>query len=152
MPRSARSDRLREETEKMRRMDFKHHHDRNASPLTAGYAEIIQNGDAGRGIHRRYAAVIPKNAAYTWKRLIDDPEADVPIENGSFPRQPGKRQNMVRFLKRVGNRYLNTPEYKTASSVLTARGRHFSIRLIQKLLTRAFRNLIINAWYTEENL
>ena len=140
------SDRLREETEKMREewiSNITHDLKTPLSPIK-GYAEIIQNGDAGQEeSYRRYAAVILKNAAYM-EALIDDLKLTYQLENGLLPVNR-ERQNMVRFLKELAIDILNTPEYEDRVIGFDSTEDAIFYSFDSKLLTRAFRNLIINA-------
>ena len=114
------------------------------SPIK-GYAEIIQNGDAGQEeSYRRYAAVILKNAAYM-EALIDDLKLTYQLENSLLPVNR-ERQNMVRFLKELAIDILNTPEYEDRVIGFDSTEDAIFYSFDSKLLTRAFRNLIINAF------
>ena len=114
------------------------------SPIK-GYAEIIQNGDAGQEeSYRRYAAVILKNAAYM-EALIDDLKLTYQLENGLLPVNR-EHQNMVRFLKELAIDILNTPEYEDRVIGFDSTEDAIFYSFDSKLLTRAFRNLIINAF------
>ena len=141
------SDRLREETEKMREVwisNITHDLKTPLSPIK-GYAEIIQNGDAGQEeSYRRYAAVILKNAAYM-EALIDDLKLTYQLENGLLPVNR-ERQNMVRFLRELAIDILNTPEYEDRVIGFDSTEDAIFYSFDSKLLTRAFRNLIINAF------
>lgn len=141
------SDRLREETEKMREewiSNITHDLKTPLSPIK-GYAEIIQNGDAGQEeSYRRYAAVILKNAAYM-EALIDDLKLTYQLENSLLPVNR-ERQNMVRFLKELAIDILNTPEYEDRVIGFDSTEDAIFYSFDSKLLTRAFRNLIINAF------
>lgn len=141
------SDRLRDETEKMREewiSNITHDLKTPLSPIK-GYAEIIQDGDAGQEeAYRRYAAVILKNAAYM-ETLIDDLKLTYQLENGLLPVNR-EHQNIVRFLKELAIDILNTPEYEDRVIGFDSTEDAIFYSFDPKLLTRAFRNLIINAF------
>ena len=114
------------------------------SPIK-GYAEIIKEGDAGQEeSYRRYAAVMLKNAAYM-EALIDDLKLTYQLENGLIP-VSRKNQNMVRYLKELAIDILNTPEYEDRVIGFDSTEDAIFYSFDEKLLTRAFRNLIINAF------
>ena len=135
------------QTEKMREewiSNITHDLKTPLSPIK-GYAEIIQNGDAGQEeSYRRYAAVILKNAAYM-EALIDDLKLTYQLENSLLPVNR-ERQNMVRFLKELAIDILNTPEYEDRVIGFDSTEDAIFYSFDSKLLTRAFRNLIINAF------
>ena len=141
------SDRLREETEKMREewiSNITHDLKTPLSPIK-GYAEIIQNGDAGQEeSYRRYAAVILKNAAYM-EALIDDLKLTYQLKNGMVPMKK-EEQNLVRFLRELVIDILNTPEYEQRRILFTCTRETILFSFDPTLLTRAFRNLILNAF------
>ncbi|PXX51921.1 signal transduction histidine kinase [Hungatella effluvii] len=141
------SDRLREETEKMREewiSNITHDLKTPLSPIK-GYAEIIKEGDAGQEeSYRRYAAVMLKNAAYM-EALIDDLKLTYQLENGLIP-VSRENQNMVRYLKELAIDILNTPEYEDRVIGFDSTEDAIFYSFDEKLLTRAFRNLIINAF------
>lgn len=57
-----------------------------------------------------------------------------------------EEQNIVRFLKELAITILNTPEYETRTIHFESAEESVSFPFDQTLFTRAFRNLIINAF------
>ncbi len=76
--------------------------------------------------------------------LIDDLKLTYQLENGLLPVNR-ERQNMVRFLKELAIDILNTPEYEDRVIGFDSTEDAIFYSFDSKLLTRAFRNLIINA-------
>ncbi|SFG46738.1 sensor histidine kinase [Enterocloster clostridioformis] len=147
------SDRLRGQTEKMREewiANITHDLKTPLSPIK-GYAEVLkEDGVKSQERCRRYAAVILKNAAYM-ENLINDLKLTYQLENGMFPINR-QEQDAVRFLKELVIDILNTPEYENRMVHFENKEPAILYSFDSTLLTRAFRNLIINAFvHGEEN-
>lgn len=143
------SDRLKEETETLRRewiANITHDLKTPLSPIK-GYAEILlESGESGlkEGRCRRYAEIMLKNAAYM-ETLIDDLKLSYQLETDSAPVNR-MEQDVVRFLKELVIGVLNTPEYETRTVHFECDKETILYSFDQTLFTRAFRNLIINAF------
>ena len=145
------SDKLREETETIRRewiANITHDLKTPLSPIK-GYAEILYDDTEKAAVeYRRYAGIILKNAAYM-ETLIEDLKLTWQLENGTFPVNR-QEQNIVRFLRELSIDILNCPEYENrmilfeCSNNITDETALLSFDT--KLFTRAFQNLIINAF------
>lgn len=85
-----------------------------------------------------------KNAAYM-ETLIDDLKLTYQLTNGMVPMKP-KEQNVVRFLKELVIDILNTPEFAHRTIHFEASFETIPYTFDQTLFTRAFRNLILNAF------
>ena len=141
------SDQMKAQTEKMRGewiANITHDLKTPLSPIK-GYAEML--GEAGGKSEEqclRYSGIMLKNASYM-EALIDDLKLTYQLENGMLPVNR-EEQNLIRFLKELAIDVLNTPEYEHRvihfESVTDAAFFCFD----QRLFTRAFRNLIINAF------
>ena len=77
--------------------------------------------------------------------LIDDLKLTYQLEGGMLPVNCEER-NIVRFLKELAIDILNTPEYEDRTIHFENEEVDFAYSFDQTLLTRAFRNLIINAF------
>lgn len=141
------SDRLREQTEKIREewiSNITHDLKTPLSPIK-GYAEILQeNGPKTEEQYKRYARVMLKNIAYM-ETLIDDLKLTYQLENGMIPLKR-QEQNIIRFLKELVIDVLNNPEYEFHIIHFEATEETVLFSFDQTLLTRAFQNLIINAF------
>lgn len=141
------SDQLRVQTEKMREewiANITHDLKTPLSPIK-GYAEVLkEDGEKSEKRCKRYAAVILKNAAYM-ENLINDLKLTYQLENGMFPVDRQER-DVVRFLKELVIDILNTPEYETRVVHFENKEHVILYSFDSTLLTRAFRNLIINAF------
>ncbi len=141
------SDRLREQTEKMRQewiANITHDLKTPLSPIK-GYAEILQDDTVKTDKQcKRYAGVMLKNAAYM-ENLIDDLKLTYQLENGMVPVNR-QEQNLIRFLRELVIDILNNPEYESRSIQFESADETILFSFDQKLLTRAFQNLIINAF------
>ncbi|RHB46074.1 sensor histidine kinase [Enterocloster aldenensis] len=141
------SDQLRAQTEKMREewiSNITHDLKTPLSPIK-GYAEILGESDViSKGQCRRYAGIIHKNVSYI-ETLIDDLKLTYQLENGMLPISREK-QDIVRFLKELAIDILNTPEYENRTIHFECTENPVFYSFDQTLFTRAFRNLIINAF------
>jgi signal transduction histidine kinase len=147
------SDRMREQTEKMRKewiANITHDLKTPLSPIK-GYAEILQeNGNKTEEQCERYARVTLKNVAYM-ETLIDDLKLTHQLENGMIPLKR-QEQNFIRFLKELVIDILNKPEYEHRTIHFETTDKIVLFSFDQTLLTRAFQNLIINAFvHGDEN-
>lgn len=147
------SDRLREQTEKMRKVwiaNITHDLKTPLSPIK-GYAEILQeHGTKTEKQCERYARIMLKNVAYM-ETLIDDLKLTYQLENGMIPLER-QEQNFIRFIKELIIDILNNPEYECRTIHFEATEETVLIAFDQTLLTRAFQNLIINAFvHGDEN-
>ena len=114
------------------------------SPIR-GYAELLlENGVPEEGSCRQYAAVMLKNTAYM-ETLIDDLKLTYQLDNRMLPIHRS-RQDIVRFLKELAIDILNTPEYENRTIHFLSDDASILFSFDLTLLTRAFRNLIINAF------
>lgn len=141
------SDHLRTQTEKTREdwiANITHDLKTPLSPIR-GYAEILQETDGGNREHRRhYADVMLKNISYM-EKLIEDLKLTYQIENNMLPIHR-EDKNIVRFLKELVIDILNMPEYEARSIHFESEDETVIFPFDQILFTRAFRNLIINAF------
>lgn len=140
------SDRLREQTEKMREewiANITHDLKTPLSPIK-GYAEILRDEPVKEEQCRQYAAVMLKNAFYM-ETLIDDLKLTYQLENNMIPIRR-QEQNIVRFLKELIIDILNTPEYEGRIVHFHSTGDFLLYAFDHTLFTRAFRNLIINSF------
>lgn len=107
------SDRLRKQTEKMRKewiANITHDLKAPLSPIK-GYAEILQEqGSITEEQCQRYVQVMLKNISYM-ESLIDDLKLTYQLENGIIPLKR-QEQNLIRFLKELVIDILNNPEYE----------------------------------------
>ena len=147
------SDQLQAQTEKMREewiANITHDLKTPLSPIK-GYAELL--GEAGGKNEeqcRRYAEILLKNVSYM-EALIDDLKLIYQLENGMLPVNREER-NIVRFLKELAIDILNNPEYENRTIHFENTVDDVPFSFDQRLFTRAFRNLIINAFvHGEEN-
>lgn len=114
------------------------------SPIR-GYAELLlENGVTDNGSCRQYAAVMLKNTAYM-ETLIDDLKLTYQLDNRMLPIHRS-RQDIVRFLKELAIDILNTPEYENRTIHFQSGDAPILFSFDPTLLTRVFRNLIINAF------
>lgn len=139
-------DQLRIQTEKMRKewiSNITHDLKTPLSPIK-GYAEImLETGGDGEQC-RRYAGIILENVSYM-ETLMDDLKLTYQLENGMLPVNR-EETDIVRFLKELAITILNTPEYENRTIHFESSGQMIPYSFDQTLLTRAFRNLIINAF------
>lgn len=77
--------------------------------------------------------------------LIDDLKLTYQLESGMIPVKR-EEQNLIRFLKELAIDVLNTPEYENRTIHFESTTDNISFSFDQTLFTRAFRNLIINAF------
>lgn len=141
------SDGLRAQTEKMREewiANITHDLKTPLSPIK-GYAEILQEPDSkGQESCSRYAGIILKNVSYM-ETLIGDLKLTYQLESGMFPINR-EEKNVVRFLKELVIDILNTPEYENRTIHFESAEESVFYSFDQTLFSRAFRNLIINAF------
>jgi signal transduction histidine kinase len=141
------SDRLQKQTEKTREewiANITHDLKTPLSPIK-GYAEILQERGAKTGEQwERYARIMLKNVAYM-ETLIDDLKLTYQLENAIIPLKR-QEQNFIRFLKELVIDILNNPEYECRTITFETAIETVLYSFDQTLLTRAFRNLIINAF------
>lgn len=141
------SDQLRLQIDKMREewiSNITHDLKTPLSPIK-GYAEIIQEtGGKSQEQNRRYAGIMLKNVSYM-ETLIDDLKLTYQLENGMIPVNR-EEKNIVRFLKELAIDILNTPEYENRTIHFESTEETVLFSFDQILFTRAFRNLIINAF------
>lgn len=140
-------DQLRRDTDRMREewiTNITHDLKTPLSPIR-GYAELLlENGVPEEGSCRQYAAVMLKNTAYM-ETLIDDLKLTYQLDNRMLPIHRS-RQDIVRFLKELAIDILNTPEYENRTIHFLSDDAPILFSFDPTLLTRAFRNLIINAF------
>lgn len=141
------SDRLREQTDTMRRewiANITHDLKTPLSPVK-GYAEIMQEegGSGAKEQYRRYAEIILKNVSYM-EQLLDDLKLTYQLESGTVPLER-KRMDLVRFLKETVIDILNTPEYEDRSIQIQSSREDIFFSFDRTLFRRAFNNLIVNA-------
>lgn len=141
------SDRLREQTEIMREQwisNITHDLRTPLSPIK-GYAEILEeNGGRDATECRRYAGIMRKSASYM-ETLIDDLKLTYQLQSGMIPIHR-EQQNLVRFLKELMIDILNSPEYENRIAHFESESELVLFSFDKTLLTRAFRNLIINSF------
>lgn len=141
------SDRLQAETDKTREewiANITHDLKTPLSPVK-GYAEILlESRDTDQEQCRKYAGIMLKNTAYM-ETLIDDLKLTYQLTNGMVPMNP-KEQNVVRFLKELVINLLNTPAYEERTIHFEAPLETIPYIFDRTLFTRAFRNLILNAF------
>ena len=141
------SDQLRLQIDKMREewiSNITHDLKTPLSPIK-GYAEIIQEtGGKSQEQNKRYAGIMLKNVSYM-ETLIDDLKLTYQLENGMIPVNREKK-NIARFLKELAIDILNTPEYENHTIHFESTEETVLFSFDHTLFTRAFRNLIINAF------
>ena len=141
------SDRLREQTERMQEewiANITHDLKTPLSPIR-GYAELMQEPDSVKQEqYGQYARIILKNTSYM-EALIDDLKLTYQLKNGMVPMKK-EEQNLVRFLRELVIDILNTPEYEQRRILFTCTRETILFSFDPTLLTRAFRNLILNAF------
>ena len=141
------SDNLKEQTEKMRKdwiANITHDLKTPLSPIK-GYAEVLSEQDITSGEKvKRYSNVILKNVSYI-ESLIDDLKLTYQLENGMIPIKR-EEQNFVGFLRELVIDILNNPEYENRIIHFDSARENIMFSFDRKLLTRAFQNLIVNAF------
>lgn len=141
------SDQMQVQTEKIREewiANITHDLKTPLSPIK-GYAELLGEAGGKSGEQcRRYAGIMLKNASYM-EALIDDLKLTYQLENGMLPIHR-EEQNLIRFLKELAIDILNTPEYENRIIHFESRLDDVLFSFDQTLFTRAFRNLVINAF------
>lgn len=140
-------DQLRVQTEKMREewiANITHDLKTPLSPIK-GYAELLgEAGEKSREQCQHYAGIMLKNVSYM-ETLIDDLKLTYQLENGMLPVNR-EEQNLVRFLKELAIDILNNPEYENRTIHFESMEDSVFFSFDRMLFTRAFRNLIINAF------
>lgn len=141
------SDRVREQTERMRRewiANITHDLLTPLSPIK-GYAELLQeNGTHNGEQNKRYAGIMLKNVAYI-ETLLDDLKLTYQLENGIIPLKL-QEHNVIRFLKELVIDILNHPEYEHRMIHFQTGEESIPFTFDPAYLTRALQNLIINAF------
>ena len=141
------SDGLRAQTDTMRKewiANITHDLKTPLSPIK-GYAEMLQeDGGVTPEQCRRYAGITLKNVSYI-ETLIDDLKLTYQLESGMLP-VSREEQDIVRFMRELAIDILNTPEYEDRTIHFETEEADFLYSFDQTFLTRAFRNLIINAF------
>jgi signal transduction histidine kinase len=141
------SDKLRMQTEKMREewiANITHDLKTPLSPIK-GYAEIMSEHSTKSGEQiKKYSEVILKNAS-CMELLIEDLKLTYQLENNMLPMQC-REQNFIRFLKELVIDVLNNPEYENRMIHFDCSNENISFSFDNKLMARAFQNLIINAF------
>lgn len=141
------SDKAKEETEHMRKdwiANITHDLKTPLSPIK-GYAEILTEKDlADENKVKQYSQVILKNVCYM-EGLIDDLKLTYQLDNGILPIEPVE-QDFVRFLRELVIDVLNYPEYEKKKIHFDSEQEKIIFSFDQKLMTRAFKNLLINAF------
>lgn len=141
------SDEEREKTETMRKewiANITHDLKTPLSPIK-GYAEILQN-DYRKSEEecKQYARIMLKNAGYM-ESLIDDLKLTYQLESDMLPIKLEK-QNFVTFFKELIIDVLNRPEYEEREIQFETSISKIVFSFDEKLLRRAFQNLIVNAF------
>lgn len=141
------SDQLRKQTEQMHKewiANITHDLKTPLSPIK-GYAELLSERRlVDKEQQQKYAAVILKNTAYI-EALINDLKITYQLKNNMLPLER-KEGNLVRFLKEFVIDVLNNPEYERRIIHFESNVESILMKLDEKLLTRVFYNLIINAF------
>lgn len=145
-------DSLREETENMRRewiANITHDLKIPLSPIK-GYSEILlDDTPKTEEQYRRYAGTMLKNAA-CMEGLLDDLKLTYQLKSGMVPLNR-KEQNLIRFLRELAIDILNRPEYENRRILFECLDETVLFPFDSILLTRAFQNLIINAFVHGDN-
>lgn len=141
------SDRLREETETMRKewiANITHDLKTPLSPIK-GYAELLQeNGIKTEEQRKQYSQVILKNVSFM-ESLIHDLKLTYQLDNGMIPLNL-QEQNFIRFLKELVIDILNNPEYEKRTIGFETSVETFLFSFDPVLLTRVFQNIILNSF------
>lgn len=77
--------------------------------------------------------------------LIDDLKLTWQLENGMLPVKR-REQNLIRFLRELSIDILNRPEYENRTILFECVDETVLLSFDEKLFTRAFQNLILNAF------
>lgn len=140
------SDRLRARTEQTRKewiANITHDLKTPLSPIK-GYAELLLQEDKSFEECRKYAGIMLKNAAYM-ETLIEDLKLTYQLSNGMLPLNR-QQQDTVRFLRELVIDILNMPEYENRVIHFDSPFETLSYPFDTTLFTRAFRNLLLNAF------
>lgn len=140
-------DMLQKQTDRMREewiANITHDLKTPLSPIR-GYAEMLYGGSVKSEEQcRRYAGIMLKNSSYMG-RLIDDLKLTYQLKNNMLPVNRRER-NLVRFLKELIIDILNDPDYESRTISFESESETILWPFDETLMTRAFRNLIINAF------
>lgn len=147
------SDRLREQTETMRKewiANITHDLKTPLSPIK-GYAELLQeDGIKTEEQRKQYSQVILKNVSFM-ESLIHDLKLTYQLDNGMIPLKL-QEQNFIRFLKELVIDILNNPEYEQRTIGFESSVETFLFTFDPVLLTRVFQNIILNSFvHGDEN-
>lgn len=147
------SDRLREQTETMRKewiANITHDLKTPLSPIK-GYAELLQeDGIKTEEQRKQYSQVILKNVSFM-ESLIHDLKLTYQLDNGMIPLNL-QEQNFIRFLKELVIELLNNPEYEQRTIGFESSVETFLFTFDPVLLTRVFQNIILNSFvHGDEN-
>ena len=141
------SDDLRKDTDKMRKewiANITHDLKTPLSPIR-GYAEILNEKDVQSNEQvKKYVKIMLKNIS-NMESLIDQMKLTYQLDSGMVP-ATYKKQNLVSFFRELVIDILNMPKYE--NNVINFKSNNETIMYYfdEKLLTRAFQNLIINAF------
>ena len=140
------SDKLREETERVRRewiANITHDLKTPLSPIK-GYAELLaDNEKIETRTAREYGAIILKNAVHA-EKLINDLKLTYQLDSGAIPFNPQKIR-LIRYLKEAIIDIVNDPAFSERSIQFENSIPEVSISLDAELFLRAVQNLVINA-------
>ena len=147
------SDRLREQTETMRKewiANITHDLKTPLSPIK-GYAELLQeDGIKTEEQRKQYSQVILKNVSFM-ESLIHDLKLTYQLDSGMIPLNL-QEQNFIRFLKELVIELLNNPEYEQRTIGFESSVETFLFTFDPVLLTRVFQNIILNSFvHGDEN-
>lgn len=114
------------------------------SPIK-GYSEMMQEGKIyNKSDWTHYAGIIYKNSIHM-ERLIDDLKLTYQLENGMLPVKLQK-QDLIPLFREWVIDILNRPEYENRQIELDTTFEEILLLFDEKLLMRAFQNLLINAF------
>lgn len=141
------SDKVAEETENLRKewiSNITHDLKTPLSPIK-GYAEMLSEKDIiSEEQVKKYSQVMLKNVSYM-ESLINDLKLTYQLDSGMVPIQ-NEHRNIVRFLKELVIDILNNPEYENREIHFDCPEEEITLFFDSKLMTRAFQNLILNAF------
>lgn len=139
-------DKTRDQTEAMRKewiANITHDLKTPLSPIK-GYGELLSENISTPEEQKKYAQVILKNTCYM-ESLIDDLKLTYQLDSGIIPFEMSD-QNIVRCLKELVIDVLNYPAYENRTIHFDCPTEDITLSFNHKLMTRAFQNLIINAF------